>query len=1182
MKKLLLALCIFLSGSSLLFAQNLVVNSGFEEGMSGWHEHLSGGAKAKGTIDRTVSHSGKASFKLTNASGFAPNVYYRIFTFVPVKPNTKYLMGAWVKGKGVGRCWIGGSPNWFLKNAFPAGDYDWRWVCTEYTTGPKETTFELILLTESNTETLWIDDVYMGLAQGGAQGILYTPQISKGLPADSRFYPALPIEEKDKSPAVKVRIPGDPGFGFDAKINYDAENLIFNVDIVDPTVTKVIPGKDMWYSDSIQIGLDIQPERPKDGYGATCYELYFAFDQTQGKVIQYPGQVGGADPLYWKDLEAKANKTATGYHLEIFFPWKRMRLDTEGLPKVLGINILANDGQSDYKGRRWVEWTYGIGWGIKTPDRFARVVLAQKNQPSVGYFLYDSKPVYDKKDFLIGRYVEYTLRSRPTQEIKLLCDSPDSNPLFTWGNTKLPAVSAGSIREFAFMLPAAQLEKEGQFKLAGQIDNQLFTDAPFDRINLAARITELLDQNEKRVAAIKKALAQKPALAANAYIEMGVTIAERFFPRVRKPAEWQTLDWSMRQMKEVAWVLDETEKRLADKTFFDSPKPTGKAVEIRDGVFFTEAKTAEGGPEIRPFYFGGFGHFGTVCGQSPQLRKMGYSMIQLESGPASLWGDGNLDQLAQGRVDGVKLASANNMKVSFLLSPHYFPEWAVAQAPEVVVPGGFNKFDVNHPVARAAIAKWIGVIVGKKTGNEPSILSYCLMNEPSYGQSGRTKVSRPLWTQYLKKKHQTVEVINTLYGTTYKSIEEVPVPPDEYPQAISKRRMYYDWVMFNQENFADWHKFMNDEIKKYAPHKFTETKMLDNTLAYGIVGAGVDPELICNTLDIAGNDCWVLWPGGKYSFNWLQMEVWYDLLHSFKNQPISNTENHIMPDGTTVGDDIPPEHTYTVFWQEALHHQGAHATWTWEEPVSPGLAGHVSLRPANIYGGGKAMLDLNRLAQEVTAINQAKPKVAILFSIPSIFWEKDLEETVKNIYPALNFMGLQITFVSERQLAKGQYADVGWIILPHTTHVFDSTIKGLSVFVAKGGKLIRVGEDNLAFDEYHRKRPLGPEFSQAVQIRLKDDSPQSASILRQTLTNQGLKLVDLQEADNKTPAWGVEFRTVEYQGRLLAPITNLLAKPVTVKLAIQGRAVDLITGQEVDLNRLTLKPMEPLLVQISP
>jgi len=249
--------------------------------------------------------------------------------------------------------------------------------------------------------------------------------------------------------------------------------------------------------------------------------------------------------------------------------------------------------------------------------------------------------------------------------------------------------------------------------------------------------------------------------------------------------------------------------------------------------------------------------------------------------------------------------------------------------------------------------------------------------------------------------------------------------------------------------------------------------------------------------------------------------------------------------------------------------------------VEPGLAGHISLRPANIYGGGKAMLDLNRLAEEVTAINQAKPKVAILFSIPSVFWEKDIEETVKNIYPALNFMGLQITFVSERQLAKGQYANVDWIILPHTTHVFNSTVKGLSGFLAKGGKLIRVGEDNLAFDEYHRKRPLGPEITQAPQLYLKDDSPQSASILRQALTNQGLKLVDLQEADSGTPAWGVEFRTVEDQGRLLVPMTNLLAKPTTVKLGIKGRAVDLISGQEVDLRRLALKPMQPYLVQIS-
>jgi hypothetical protein len=406
---------------------------------------------------------------MTNASGFSPQVYYRIFQFVSVKPNTKYIVGAWLKGKSVGRCWIGGGEGWWLKTSLPAGDFNWRWVSTEYTTKANETRFELILLTEGTTQALWIDDVYMAEADGTGLGEIYAPTVHDGVRAESRFYPAFCENEKKYAPVVKVRSAEDSRLGFDAKITYDAENLIFNVDVIDPTVSGVIPGKDMWYSDSIQIGLDTQPERAKDGYGASCYEINVGYDQAEGKVIQYAVTAGGTDLLYWKDLEARGWKTQRGYGVEVHFPWKRMRLAEAGLPKVLGINILVNDGQGNNKGRRWAEWTYGIGF-IKTPDRFTRVILVKEGQYSAGYFLFDRKAVYDRKDFIIGRYVEYAGKGRPAEKVKVVCEGADGKANLTWGEVKLPAVSAGSSREFGFLLPAKSLTKEGRFSVVGEGD----------------------------------------------------------------------------------------------------------------------------------------------------------------------------------------------------------------------------------------------------------------------------------------------------------------------------------------------------------------------------------------------------------------------------------------------------------------------------------------------------------------------------------------------------------------------------------------------------------------------------------------------------------------------------------------------------------------------------------------
>jgi hypothetical protein len=41
-----------------------------------------------------------------------------------------------------------------------------------------------------------------------------------------------------------------------------------------------------------------------------------------------------------------------------------------------------------------------------------------------------------------------------------------------------------------------------------------------------------------------------------------------------------------------------------------------------------------------------------------------------------------------------------------------------------------------------------------------------------------------------------------------------------------------------------------------------------------------------------------------------------------------------------------------------------------------------------------------------------------------------------------------------------------------------------------------------------------------------------------------------------------------------------MKKPQTVKLDLRGKATDLISGQAIDLAKITLKPSEPLLLRV--
>jgi hypothetical protein len=95
------------------------VNGGFETDAA-WAFISNSGADASGATSAEQAHSGVHSYKVTNKTGFAPNVYARAVQVVTgLEPFTTYRISCWVKGKKSGICWIGGGPGWFNRNAFP-------------------------------------------------------------------------------------------------------------------------------------------------------------------------------------------------------------------------------------------------------------------------------------------------------------------------------------------------------------------------------------------------------------------------------------------------------------------------------------------------------------------------------------------------------------------------------------------------------------------------------------------------------------------------------------------------------------------------------------------------------------------------------------------------------------------------------------------------------------------------------------------------------------------------------------------------------------------------------------------------------------------------------------------------------------------------------------------------------
>ncbi len=714
------------------------------------------------------------------------------------------------------------------------------------------------------------------------------------------------------------------------------------------------------------------------------------------------------------------------------------------------------------------------------------------------------------------------------------------------------------------------------------IDDVEFVEDPAKTIELKEKRTRdakerdekihtLVNEQTSHLAQLESSAKEK-GLSADSYIHMGFAIAHRFIDRVNGK-HLEGADWSLLQMQKVKEVLDRTEKLIGSrKSAVTVERPGPGPVELKDGIFYSRGK---------PFFFYGYGHFTDIIKDLPNFWSFGASIVQDgQYGPWSMGPDGKLTKDGQKLVDDMKRATANKQKVDVLLSPHYFPDWAIKQAPDVVNGNqGFIGTNIDHPKMREVMSQWIKAVCSV-VKEEPSLFSICLSNEPIYVMSGRDKYSLPAWVDYLKQQHGTIEKLNALCGSHYESFEKVPVPGLGMPADIGGQRLFYDWVRFNDFNFANWHKWMADEVHKWIPNARTHAKiMVFMTLGRDHLAFGVDPELFCDATEIAGCDDYAFGQSGRWAYDWTSDELFYDLLHSFHNQTVFNSENHLIPDGSPA-DHVPMEHTQAVYWQGGLHHQGVTTQWVWSEPTQGALSGGIMLRPANIYGAGKASFDLDRFANEVKAISQQPAKVALLYSPSSQFWQEDYPAAIYSMYTSLNFLGEPITFVSEEQLAQHRAAKVKIIILPRATHVSDSTVAALEQFVKDGGKIIACGDGNLSFDEYHQPRKV-PESLRGTRIQLEKLDEATAGKLRGLLTADDVKPALVKDVSTNKPAWGVEYRVVSLQGRRLISLINLTTKPMTVDLSDPAHdANDLLSDESLDISKVTLSPMVPRLLKV--
>lgn len=932
-------------------------------------------------------------------------------------------------------------------------------------------------------------------------------------------------------------------------------------------------GEGMWRADSVQIAIDGGSPLNAGGRVNNYYELGVSL--LPSHEVATHAWDGNFD---WSSAKVEGSLEKDGYTVKIAIPWASLGLSprTEGF----GVNLVVNHTGADGT-RHVVEWAPGTA-KVKNRAVFVRAVPVRHDGAFAG-ILSLNQSRYESREEIKGRLVEYAKERVAPSKRRFSVRA--SHGAVSWSSDWLEAggLEKGASRITNISVPAEILEGDGEYRIVAESEGgKSLAEASFLREDVEAQIQQDLAKAEEQNSKIRELWQARPERQADAYLQLGFELVDHFLERLKAPGSTQSADWRLLQIRETGGVLAALEHRINEaKRALEVGPPKEQPVTIEGGLLLQ--KNADG--HTLPAYFYGYGHFSTAAKDLPLLAKLGCRLIQQGDGPKALTEDGQLSDEAKSILGTLQSATQSGMKVDYLLSPHYFPETAFEKFPDLRLkkPVGVIKFNIDHPAARKIISDWIAAI-GPALAAQPALLSFCLTNEPTYSESGRDSYSKDAWARYLASKHGSIAELNALYGTSYGSFDDVVAPETTAPQSQGAQRALYDWIRFNQQHFADWHRWMNDCVKRAAPSVPTHAKIMTDIFDREMLARGIDPELICDITDLAGNDSYA-WPKEfqKYAYNWRQEEMWYDLLHSFRGQPVFNSENHLILDGTPAVA-IPPEHSRCVLWQSGLHHLAASATWVWEEPVVPDLEGSIFLRPLNIFGSGEAMLDLTRLSAEVGRISEAKAEVALLYSVPSIYWDPNYPEVMASAYTALTFMGHAVTFISETQLAQGTRSpandQIRVIVLPGSRHVPDATVEALSRFVKKGGMVLAVGDDNLKYDEYDRARKLDNALSSIPTLAWQKNKDELLAEQMRGVAGAQLAEKPLLLDENGKPVWGIEYRVVPEGDGYLVSMTNFLREPKHLSLALPGTATDLISEREADLKNISLDSMESVLLRV--
>ena len=319
--------------------------------------------------------------------------------------------------------------------------------------------------------------------------------------------------------------------------------------------------------------------------------------------------------------------------------------------------------------------------------------------------------------------------------------------------------------------------------------------------------------------------------------------------------------------------------------------------------------------------------------------------------------------------------------------------------------------------------------------------------------------------EWLKKKYGSINRLNDIYGTTYKSFSEVTPLNSEQAQKNKEYSSWLDHRCFMEKTMAGFYAMAKAEVSKYDAGCPVGLSGTQNSTTYN----GCNWSLLMN----------VFKDQNMAPYKGIQEE----LMRSF-----SSSDFRALP--PAGGYDNTGGKVYYWIWRNAFVYKGAGVTFFIDDialnpdfTLSRQLEDMTNATEDLRNGIGKILIKSQRLYDGIGLLYSSQSlKIASITNQITIY-----NNSVKGWNDLLNAGGYQYRFVAAEQLGKLKESGIKVLILPFNLVISAKEIKQLNEFVENGGTVIADAATGL-FDGYGRKA-TGNNIQSLFGIRRESGSP---------------------------------------------------------------------------------------------